>query len=627
MAIGDERRQARIAHIDRSIRHALDYWHSGERAELTAAPALASPAPTRPIGVTHPHYHAGGFRTSLRLIVWIGAALRFYAGMVLDKLTRRDTMSRRATRLRRIFERLGPTFIKIGQQLSVRADMLALEYCQELSLMLDSVPPFETTRAQAIIERAVNTPISRIFDEFHPAPIGSGSLACVYRARLLTGESVAVKVRRPGIAVRLAADMHALGWLLQLGEALGFFRSGYTQTLRNEFARMLFEEIDFLREARNTELFRLEAIRAKRSYVVAPRVHFALCSEDVLVVDFVTGIFLKDIVAALDRQDEEALQGIRDQGIDLHEVARRLVLTAHWELLESLLFHADPHQANICVQPGNVLVFIDFGSCGRLTDRYRRIWHRFYQELETRNVQGMVRAAVAILEPLPSIDVDGFSREIELIFWDWVNALESEHVAWWEKASGMLWMKFAAAARRHQAPMNSEIVRIFRATFIYDTTIFRLWDKLDMVNEFRRYQREAGKRAKRRVRRAFWRRVENGLTNTDYAKIEALSHMARQIVGRLQHFLDTPSPNFAREIGKLSYGVNLILRLSALGLAAYVGSVIITGGYSLIYGEPLKASSIVFDVTVNQWAQAGLAAIALVLIRKAIRKFSEPDAG
>src|SRR6185369_5741439 len=559
MAISRTLPEGRTRQIKRSVNRALDRWRGADITTsthaLAATTTLTSTQPARPrapSGSTRARYRAGVIRTLLRVLIWVWAGVRFYSGVALDKLGRRDTLPRRAARLRRIFEGLGPTFIKVAQQLSVRADLLAIEYCQELSNMLDSVPPFPTEQARNIIERATGVPISESFAEFDPYPIGSASVACVYKARLRNGEAVAVKVRRPGIAVRLAADVTALGWLLHLVEWLGLFRTGFTKSLRTEFARMLFEELDFVREARNTELFRVEAKRAKREYLLAPRVHFSLCAEDVLVTDFVKGVFLTDILRALDNGDEAELERIREQDIDLHDVARRLVVTAHWELLESLLFHADPHPANICVQPGNVLVFLDFGSCGRLTGKYRRIWQRFYREFTGQNIQEMVRAALAILEPLPPVDVEAFSREIELMFWDWIHAMNSEHSVWWEKASGLLWMKFADAARRYQAPMSSEIVRIFRATFLYDTTVFRLWEQLDMRDEFRRYQREAGKRAKRRIRRAFWRRVEDGLTNSDYIEISDLLHMGKQIVGRVQHFLDEPAPEFAREIGKIS---------------------------------------------------------------------------
>jgi hypothetical protein len=146
-----------------------------------------------------------------------------------------------------------------------------------------------------------------------------------------------------------------------------------------------------------------------------------------------------------------------------------------------------------------------------------------------------------------------------------------------------------------------------------------------MADEFRRYQRDAGRRAKRRVRRAFWRRVEHGLPNKDYIRIESFLQMGHQIVNRVQHYLDEPAPNFAREIGKVSYGVNLVLRLAQLGLAVYLLAIAVDGGWALLTGRPIELPSVFADVAANRWYHVGFAALALVLINKAVRKFREPS--
>lgn len=569
---------------------------------------------------------AGLVRTMLRLTLWLWAIVRYYIGTLGDLLIRRNTIDRRATRLRHIFEGLGPTFVKLGQQMSMRSDLLPYEFCRELSLMLDQVPPFATALALKIVEESIGAPIAQTFSEFQNEPIGSASLSCVYKARLRTNEWVAVKVRRPGIVPVLAADIRALGWLLQLSEWLSIFKAGFTRNLRIELGSMLFEEIDFSREARNGEIFRAEAIRQKQHHISAPRIYFELSSDNVLVAEFVTGTFLNEIMQALDNKDTEALNRIRARGIDVHEVARNLVMAVHWELNESMLFHADPHPANICVQPGNVLMFVDFGSCGRLTGRFRRIWQRFYQALARHDVQDMVSCAIAILEPLPHLDVDGFSREIELMFWDWVYAMNSEHSAWWEKASGRLWMRFAGIARRYQAYMSSEIVRIFRATFIYDTTIFRLSISLDQRDEFRRYQRKAGRRARKRIRRAFWKRIEHGLQSEDYVQIGNIWNMGQQVLGRVQNYLDTPSPNFAREIGKLSYAVSMLLRIAATALGIFLLAAIGIEIYEAVTGNVVHATGLLGMLTQAGLLEIVVAAFLLILLRKTIVKLQEHDA-
>src|SRR3954451_21015222 len=155
-------------------------------------------------------FKAGVIRPIGRLFVWLWGFLRFYFGNAYDALLRQSSDQRRAVRLRRVFEDAGATFAKLGQQLSMRADMLPYAYCAELGKMLDQAPAFPTQQAIEIIERNLGRPLSDVFAVFDPEPIGSASLACVYQAELITGEKVAVKVRRPGMARLIAAALRAL---------------------------------------------------------------------------------------------------------------------------------------------------------------------------------------------------------------------------------------------------------------------------------------------------------------------------------------------------------------------------------------------------------------------------------
>ena len=211
------------------------------------------------------------------------------------------------------------------------------------------------------------------------------------------------------------------------------------------------------------------------------------------------------------------------------------------------------------------------------------------------------------------------------MFWDWVYAMDSSASVWWEKASGMLWMKFADIARRHQVPMSAEIVRIFRATFLYDTTIFRLWAQLDMRDEFRCYQREAGKRARRRLRRAFWKRVEDGLAYGDYVEIEDMWAMGKHIIGRVQHYLDTPMPDFAAALGKLSYTVILFLRVAAFGITGYLVAEGLAALYGAVVGRRQTVWAFVEPFAGPGWLHVVVAAVALLLLRKVVLKLQERD--
>ncbi|TMJ27425.1 MAG: AarF/ABC1/UbiB kinase family protein, partial [Alphaproteobacteria bacterium] len=276
-------------------------------------------------------FKAGVMLAVGRVFVWLGGFVRFYFGNLIDVLMGRSSVERRAVRLRRAFEGGGATFAKLAQQMSIRADMLPYAYCAELGRMLDQAPAFPTEQAIAIVERSLGQPLGDVFEVFDPEPIGSASLACVYQARLKTGTRVAVKVRRPGIGPLIAADLRALDWLLIIGETLTIIPSGIARNFREEFETILFNEMNFRTEARYTDLFRRRAAKRKKD-VTAPRVFFQYCSEEVLVSEFVSGVWMWELMAAVDRNDQEFLANVLRIGIDPKSLARKIVVIMQREI-------------------------------------------------------------------------------------------------------------------------------------------------------------------------------------------------------------------------------------------------------------------------------------------------------
>jgi len=268
-----------------------------------------------------------------------------------------ETLSGLSTpeRLRLAFEELGPTFIKFGQILSCRPDLLPPEFIRQMSKLQDSVPPFPYTEAKAVIEAELGRPLSRLFRSMDDEPVAAASLAQVYRARMETGEEVAVKVQRPGVEAFISADIRILYELATLAERhLSDLRYYEPTRIVDEFARTIYRELDFAREGRNIDRFR--QYFADDLTVHIPKVYWDYTASKVLTTEYVEGIKISD-VAQIDAA-----------GLDRREIAVNGANLILKEIFQHRFFHADPHPGNIFVLENNVIAPVDFGMTGTIDE-------------------------------------------------------------------------------------------------------------------------------------------------------------------------------------------------------------------------------------------------------------------
>lgn len=514
---------------------------------------------TTPPMMTPLVFKANFFKVLIRLLVWLKASILLFSGNFKDRLLGRDSIENRAKRLRAIFEGVGGTAIKIGQQMSLRIDLLPYAYTLELSKMLDKVPPFPVEYAIKVLEDRLKQPLSEVFEAFDPLPIGSASVACVFQAVLRSGEKVAVKIRRPRIGDKFAADCRALGWVLGLLEMLSLIRPGLAGNFLFEFRNMLFEELDFTKEARYTDLFR-KNIKKKFDYISAPRVYFDLSCDDVLVTEYVNGVWLGEVIAAVETQDTAALSYLNSLNIDAKTVARRLIRTNQYGLFESIFFHADPHPSNVVVQANNRLIFIDFGSCGAYTERERHVWRQLVYYQRKQDIGRMVQCAIATLEPLPPIDIDEFSKKLESSFWQNMVAIENKHSKWFERTSAMLWLSLLSLAREYSLTMNLNTLRTIRSTLLYETVASRLDNDLNIYKEISRYNRLAGKSARKRITKTATRLLTRGPNNTDYLKLEQLLDIGNRFIYLTQRAFDAAPFRYTLLINKDIFALAMLVK-------------------------------------------------------------------
>jgi predicted unusual protein kinase regulating ubiquinone biosynthesis (AarF/ABC1/UbiB family) len=276
---------------------------------------------------------------------------RIFLGSASSK---EQNQERQAIWLKEKLIELGPTFIKIGQSMGTRPDLMPLPFVIALGELQDNVPPFDNEIAFARIEKELGLKINEVYSDFEIQPVAAASLGQVYRARLHSGEEVAVKVQRPNLEATIKGDLDILKKVANFAERFPQLNENadWAGMLR-EFNETIHEEMDYAAEGRNAERFR-ESF-AGWSNVYVPRIHWNATTSKVLTMEFIHGTKVTD------------LDGLRQQNISPEKVNRLLIRTYLKQLLEDGFFHADPHPGNLLVMSDGRLAFFDFGMVGRIT--------------------------------------------------------------------------------------------------------------------------------------------------------------------------------------------------------------------------------------------------------------------
>ena len=318
-------------------------------------------------------------------------------------------LQKQAAWLRDSLINLGPTFIKIGQTLGTRADLLPLAYVKELSTLQDQVPAYPTSDAFARIESELGRPLRECFVEVDSEPIASASLGQVYRARLASGEEVAVKVQRPDLDEIISFDIAVLYRIVQLTNRF-FPRANENadwEGMLREFYVTIFEEMDYVKEGRNADRFRYN-FRTWRAIRV-PKIFWTHSSKRVLTLEFIRGTKVTD------------LEALRARRISPVKVNRLLVRTYLKQLLEDGFFHADPHPGNLLVMDSGHLAFFDFGMVGRITPKLQSQMIDAFFHVVSRDVQGLGRDIINLDFLKPGVNPETVRPVVESLFTLYLN--------------------------------------------------------------------------------------------------------------------------------------------------------------------------------------------------------------
>ncbi|PKA51630.1 putative aarF domain-containing protein kinase [Apostasia shenzhenica] len=319
----------------------------------------------------------------------------------------------RAAELTSIFTRLGPTFVKVGQGLSTRPDICPPEYLEELSNLQDALPTFPDAEAFSCIERELGLPLDSIYSSISPSPIAAASLGQVYKGQLRrSGEFVAVKVQRPGIEEAIGLDFYLIRGLGFLINKYVDFVSSDVVALIDEFARRVYQELNYVQEGQNARRFK--KLYADKENVLVPDIFWDYTSVKVLTMEWVNGVKLNQ---------QEAIE---KQGLKLLDLVNIGIQCSLRQLLEYGYFHADPHPGNLLATPEGRLAFLDFGMMSETPEQARFAIIGHIVHLVNRDYEAMARDYYDLDFLSSDVDVSPIVPALRNFFDDALNATVSE---------------------------------------------------------------------------------------------------------------------------------------------------------------------------------------------------------
>ncbi|HEY9708539.1 MAG TPA: AarF/ABC1/UbiB kinase family protein, partial [Oculatellaceae cyanobacterium] len=341
-------------------------------------------------------------------------SLSFAFSLWWDRVWGRSVINerRRATQLRELLTNLGPAYIKVGQALSTRPDLVPPIFLDELSLLQDQLPPFPNEVAYRFIEEELGDRPDKIYAELTPQPVAAASLGQVYKGKLKTGETVAVKVQRPGLAKRIALDIYILRRLAQWAQNnIKQVRSDLV-AIMDEFGTRIFEEMDYTQEGHNAEHF--AKLYGHLPDIYIPRIYWQYTGRRVLTMEWITGIKLTN------------MEAIKAQGVDARHLIDVGVQCSLRQLLEHGFFHADPHPGNLLATPEGKLAYLDFGMMSEVKPDQRYGLIEAVVHLVNRDFVGLANDYVNLEFLTPDTDLTPIIPALASVFNDALGATVAE---------------------------------------------------------------------------------------------------------------------------------------------------------------------------------------------------------
>jgi ubiquinone biosynthesis protein len=412
-----------------------------------------------------------------RLLRSVSIVVNQAALLACDKMFSRSGTVSLGAALRISMQTLGVTYVKLGQYLALRTDLLPRDIIQELNQLFDRAVPLDPATVRRQLEHELGRPLEEVFSEFCFDPLGSASIGQVHWAKSRDGEPLAVKVERPGVTEVFAADVRNILRLAHLIDALGLSAKNSLTDLVQEFADFTLREMDFRQEAGTAERLGKEMTAG----TLVPLVRFDLTTERVLTMEYIEGISLLKICELAQAGDYTEIEK-HVPGIDFHEIVRRLTESFLHQVFVACRFHGDPHFGNIMIRPDGTPVFIDWGIYGEISKKQRDQLRNYIESWASGDENRAAYAWTKMSKSTNATDQQRYRRMLAVVLKGW-NAVsrdtessdQDRHIAGWQN-------KIFQVMRRNAVSLPPEQLLVWRAITVLEASALKLPFRYDLIS-------------------------------------------------------------------------------------------------------------------------------------------------
>lgn len=425
-------------------------------------------------------------------------------------------------KLRQTFQKLGPTFIKLGQIASSRRDIVPTEIAKELEKLQDDVTAFSFETVQEIIQIELGDTIDNLFESFNETPLATASIGQVHVAQLFSGEEVAIKIQRPDIQETIETDLEILHDLAHIIESRIKWAERYEiKDMIDEYGNSLRNELNYGIEGRNGE--RIAKQFQKNNHIIVPEIHWDYSSTKVLTMTLIKGIKVSDI------------ELLEEQHYDRKLIAKRITNAMLEQVLEEGFFHGDPHSGNIYILPNNAVAFLDFGMVGQLNDRLKYHFASFVINLQQGNSEGIIKTFTAMDLLENDTNIDALYRDLESL------QMKYYDVPLNQVSLGAVMIETFSIAHHHEIKLPSDITILGKVIITLEGIIEKLDPEFSIMKAVEPFGRKLIKQ------RYHPKNIIKRYTNQLIESVQILSNLPQE----LQNITSTISK------GKLRLDINI----------------------------------------------------------------------